>query len=129
MDTSHLLILELVVVGTAVTLYGLIAAYVGARRQVAREGERIERTKQLSEWEKQEKAARPEDTEELSAKYDLILDWAGLRRASFRNLAQLAQFEARRIVFDLLAGARNNLIIAGAGLLIASAGSIWDLAT
>lgn len=133
MDVETPFILFLIVGGAVVTIGGLGKAYIDARRQVGKEQRRIDRTKELMAKEKAALAAIPNDREhegEQNAAHEFwngLYAAEGLQRASWGNLTQLPQFEALRLVRELLIGARTNFLVAGVGLVMGTAGSVWDI--
>lgn len=128
-DTT--IIIVLVLLGAGLTVYGSARAYVDARRQVVREQSR---TMELTARERTALAAIPNDAAHQAERNAAQEAWnrqyaaEGLHRASWGNLSQLSQYEALRLVRDLLLGARTNLVIAGLGVLASTGASVWDLA-
>lgn len=132
MDTA--VIVVLVIVGAGITIYGLAKAYIDARRQVSKEQGRIDRTQALMARERTALNSIPNDREHEAERNEAQAMWnglyaaEGLQRASWANLSQLSQFETLRLVRELLMGARTNLLIAGFGVLVSTAASVWDIA-
>lgn len=119
------------VLGFALTAGNIIAAYVGARKQLATEDERIATAGRLFTEEMAELKALSERTAETStalhAKYKALYESHGLVRPSYDNLADLSAYESRRLVGVLLTASRGNLIWAGVGLLISTVASVVSL--
>lgn len=128
MDIPHLLILELGALATVVTLYGGIASFISARRQVREEQRRVVIAERLYNWERAE-AARPrgsdEDDAALREKYEQLYKDFGIVRATYDNMHFLGAYEAARMSSVALKGAQSNLIIVAVGVLLGGAAGVW----
>jgi hypothetical protein len=115
------------VAGFLFTGGGIIAAYEGAKNQVANAETRIAESKALAAFEKQSEPMPGESPEDKNARSRTLYEERDLIRPESGNLQYLSAYEAHRLLGVLLAGARTNLLVAGYGLVISTIAGVWSL--
>lgn len=121
----------LTVVGFLITIGGLIAAWVGARREYRDAETRIDNLERLGEAERADGRENRSDTEAQSkarhekwdaeyAKHDLI-------RVTYDNLPYIAAYESRRLLGLVLNSTGRDFLVAAFGLLVSTGASVGSL--
>jgi hypothetical protein len=121
------------ILGFVLTLWGIVGAYTGAKRDVIESQERAATIKRLENEERAEgiadRAAEPQgDSRARIAKYEAIYADLGIVRTTNDNLPGVGARETARLLEMVVKSTRSNLIIAGFGLgasTLASLGSLF----
>lgn len=124
-DTVRWTLFSLTLIGSGLTIWGLVSAYFNARSEVSRAGDRIETGKKLAA---QEQAAiealtvirTQQATSEIHSRFERKYAEHDLVRPSRAESPYLAAHETKRLVGLLLDSTRSNLVWAGVGLLIST---------
>lgn len=124
------------IAGFLITLGGLVAAWVSARREYRDAQRRADKLEELSAEEKAEGAAMSEDPNHprwsVPAE-DRHAEWAArfaahdLIRPNLGNMAFIAAYESRRLLGLVLKSTGREFLVAAFGLLISTAASVGSL--
>lgn len=148
-DAWRWVLFALTFVGAGITVWGLVSAYRGARREYEAAGKRLDMMTELGEAESAEsEKAKDEEQRRVSAgvkdvvafnaetaksaaerhaRWDVEYAKYDLLRPTYENLVYLATYEAKRLLGLVLNSTRRDFLWAGVGLVIstlASAGSL-----
>ncbi|MGO4300405.1 hypothetical protein [Leifsonia sp. RAF41] len=124
------------IAGFLITLGGLVAAWVSARREYADAQRRIDKMKELGEAEKAENDAIAADpshprravpADQRNAEWTAKFTEHDLVRASWGNLSFIAAYESRRLLGVVLKSTGREFVVAAFGLLISTAASVGSL--
>ncbi|MGJ0389039.1 hypothetical protein [Microbacterium sp. CGR1] len=135
MDFRTVLIIA-TVAGFLITLGGLVAAWVGARREYADAQTRIDTLERLSAEERDESNAVNDDpnhplrevpSEVRHARWEERFAEHGLLRISYSNMPFVAAYESRRLLGLVLSSTGRDFLVAAFGLLVSTAASVGSL--
>lgn len=124
------------IAGFLITLGGLTAAWIGARREYKDAQTRIDWLEKLSAEEKAEGAAMTADPthprwqvpgEERNAEWAVKFAEHDLIRPNYGNLAFIAAYESRRLLGLVLSSTGRDFLVAAFGLLVSTAASVGSL--
>lgn len=125
------MLVALTLIGSGLTIWGLVSAYFNARREVSRAGDRIETGKRLAAEEQAAIDAlsirTEQSTSEIHARFERKYAEHGIVRPSRAESSYLAAHETKRLVGLLLDSTRSNLIWAGVGLVLSTIASAASL--
>ena len=120
--------------GFGVTVGGLVAAYVGARREYRDSEARVVLMQELAEAELADHPppSSSGDAEVLlfmgaDDKWDAIYAQHGLTRPTYDNTVFLAAYESRRLLGLVLNSTKRDFLVAAGGLLVSTAASVGSL--
>lgn len=122
----------LTVAGFVITVGGLVAAWIGARREYDDASRRIDKMEELSRGERadQPENRRSETTEEATARHERwTAEYAkhGLTRPTYDNMVFLAAYESRRLLGLVLKSTGRDFLVAAFGLLVSTGASVGSL--
>lgn len=122
------------IAGFAITVGGLVAAYIGARREYIDAAKRVDKMEELAKAELADHPPPPEALDDASLlffgadeKWDAIYAEHDLTRPTYENTVYLAAFESRRLLGLVLNSTRRDFLVAAFGLLISTAASVGSL--
>lgn len=133
MDLRTLLVL-LTVLGFLITVGGLIAAWVGARREYDDAQTRVDKMEGLAKAELEDVPPPPGGPDRLlipimgaDDRWDAIYAENGLTRPTYNNTVFLAAYESRRLLGLVLNSTGRDFLIAAFGLLVSTGASVGSL--
>lgn len=130
MDPRTLLVV-LTIGGFLITIGGLIAAWVGARREFADASRRVDKMEELGKAELDDNPP-PEEANMVvligpDQKWDAIYAKHGLTRPTYDNMVFLAAYESRRLLGLVLKSTGRDFLVAAFGLLVSTGASVGSL--
>lgn len=122
----------LTVAGFVITVGGLVAAWIGARREYEDASRRVDKMEELGEAERADQAEnrRSETTEEAEArraKWNAAYAQHDLTRPTYDNMVFLAAYESRRLLGLVLKSTGRDFLVAAFGLLVSTGASVGSL--
>lgn len=130
MDPRTLLVIA-TIAGFVITVGGLVAVWLSARREFKDASRRVDKMEELGKAELADNPP-PEDANMIALigpdeKWDAIYAKYGLTRPTYDNMVFLAAYESRRLLGLVLNSTRRDFLIAAFGLLISTAASVGSL--
>lgn len=134
MESWRTILVIATIAGFLVTVGGLVAAYLGARREYRDSKARVDKMQELAEAELADNPPPPSpgDAEVLifmgaDDKWDAIYAEHDLTRPTYDNTVFLAAYESRRLLGLVLNSTRRDFLVAAFGLLISTAASVGSI--
>jgi len=126
MTTASLLAIA-TILGAALSIYGLVAAYFDAARELRSAEARVAVATRLLESAQDYQSSSDLSREEFDAEQNREYEAHSIEKPTYGNMPYLALIETRRLLSLLFAATRGNLITAGIGLIVSTLASVGSL--
>lgn len=124
MSTWQIVLAILEAVGTAMTLGGLIALFVGARNRYRQARAQLVRAIELGTEEEAEHAHNPDNFQAIYEKYVALHEQNGVPRPAGYGGSYQPGYESVNIMRALGNGALRDLIVASTGVMASGAAGV-----